>query len=56
VALVNGVRWKTPTVYRTNDTTALHDDNVSRGGGWSDQGKHFTWDDLCAAHEDELFR
>jgi len=55
VAVVNGVRWKTPTVYRVNGSAVSGKGQVSRGGGWSDQGEHFGWDELCHVHEEKLF-
>ncbi|KAK5127328.1 hypothetical protein LTR85_006667 [Meristemomyces frigidus] len=50
VAQVNGVKWTGAGVARNGSLPVS-----TRGGAWSDQGLHFSWDDVCAEHEDGLF-
>lgn len=50
IAEVHGVKWTGAKVLRNGTSPAS-----TRGGAWSDQGLHFSWDDVCATHEEDLF-
>ncbi|KAH9818199.1 hypothetical protein Tdes44962_MAKER05393 [Teratosphaeria destructans] len=59
VATVNGVKWRAyqhADLFAPNSkVTADGGHGASRGGAWSDQGAHLSWNDLCAVHEESLF-
>lgn len=56
VAKVNGVKWKSATVYGTPKNASAGGSETRRGGAWSDQGAYMSWDDLCSAHEQKLYQ